>query len=106
MCDVCGSIHDPRYWLENFHSFFLASFLLAKESETFSWQLLQSFSPVIFEFSMQGCSVILWEQSDDQWPNVVLTLSIYKTPWEEETRNFWPKNRFYAMVSSVFTLEW
>ena len=45
--------------VENFHSFFAANFVLAQESELFSWQRLQSFSPVIFEFSIQSWFVVL-----------------------------------------------
>ena len=48
-------------WLLNFHSFFSCGFLSAKESEIYSLQLLQSFSPVISEFSIQSCLFVLWK---------------------------------------------
>ena len=67
--------------LENFHSFFSASFLSAKESETFSWQLLQSFNPVIFKFSIQSSLVCFVKIiRNDQRQHVASTRSIYKTP--------------------------
>ena len=79
-------------WLENSHSFFSASFLLAKESETFSGQLLQSLIPVIFWIfspELVGCFVKIIR--NDQRPNVASTPPIYKTPWQEkESRKFWP----------------
>ena len=94
-------------WLENFHSFFSSSFPLAKESETFSWQLLQSFSPVIFEFLVQSWLVFVKMIRNDQIPNVVLTPSIYKTLWEEiKTKNFLASNKFYVMFNSVFSQKW
>ena len=78
--------------LENFHSFFSASFLLAKECETFSSQLLQSFSLaifLIFNSELVGCFVKIIR--NDQRRSFVWTPSMYKTPLEEKgTRNFWP----------------
>ena len=43
-------------WLGN-----LYFFLLVKENETFSWQLLQPFSKVIFRFSIQSWLFTLWK---------------------------------------------
>ena len=82
-------------WLENSNSFFSPSFVLAKESEIFSKQILQSFSSVIFEFAileLVGCFAKVIR--NDQRPKVFLTPSIYKTSEENEIRNFWPVINF------------
>ena len=84
-------------WLDKFHSFFSASFVLAKESETFyfSWYFLQPFSPVIFEFSIQSW---LFCENNQKWPKTKHCFDIFDS---SDTFDSSDSIRFWQIFTNV-----